>query len=56
MLGEAIKDEVVWDCTTCRACMRACLVYIEHVPKLMDMRRNLAEILLLAIEGERPGK
>ena len=42
MLGEVIKDEVIWDCTTCRACMQACPVYIEHVPKLMDMRRNLA--------------
>jgi Fe-S oxidoreductase/nitrate reductase gamma subunit len=42
MLGEVIKEEAVWDCTTCRACMEACPVYIEHVPKLIDMRRNLA--------------
>ena len=42
MLGEVIKEEVVWDCTTCRACMQACPIFIEHVPKLLDMRRNLA--------------
>jgi Fe-S oxidoreductase/nitrate reductase gamma subunit len=42
MLGEVIKEETIWDCTTCRACMEACPVYIEHVPKLIDMRRNLA--------------
>jgi len=42
MLGEVIKEEAIWDCTTCRACMQACPVYIEHVPKIVDMRRNLA--------------
>lgn len=42
MISEIITDEVVWDCTTCRACMQACPVYIEHVDKIIDMRRNLA--------------
>ena len=42
MIGEVITDEVIWDCTTCRACQQACPVYIEHVDKIMDMRRNLA--------------
>ncbi len=42
MVGEAITDEVLWDCTTCRACQQACPVYIEHVDKIVDMRRNLA--------------
>jgi len=42
MISEVITDEVVWDCTTCRACMQACPVYIEHVDKIIDMRRNLA--------------
>ena len=42
MITEVITDEVVWDCTTCRACMEACPVYIEHVDKIIDMRRNLA--------------
>jgi Fe-S oxidoreductase/nitrate reductase gamma subunit len=42
MVGEVISDEVVWDCTTCRACQQACPVYIEHVDKIVDLRRNLA--------------
>jgi len=42
MISEVITDEVIWDCTTCRACMEACPVYVEHVDKIIDMRRNLA--------------
>jgi Fe-S oxidoreductase len=42
MISEAVTDEVLWDCTTCRACMEACPVYVEHVDKIIDMRRNLA--------------
>jgi heterodisulfide reductase subunit C/nitrate reductase gamma subunit len=41
MISEVITDDVVWDCTTCRACMQACPVYVEHVDKIIDMRRNL---------------
>jgi Fe-S oxidoreductase/nitrate reductase gamma subunit len=42
MLSEVITEEVIWDCTTCRACQQACPVYIEHIDKIVDMRRNLA--------------
>jgi len=42
MITEAITEEVVWDCTTCRACQQACPIYIEHVDKMIGMRRNLA--------------
>ncbi|MDM8000860.1 MAG: (Fe-S)-binding protein [Dehalococcoidia bacterium] len=42
MINDAVTQEVVWDCTTCRACMEACPVYIEHIDKIVDMRRNLA--------------
>ncbi len=42
MIAEVITDEAIWDCTTCRACMEACPVYVEHVDKIIDMRRNLA--------------
>jgi len=41
MLAEVLTDEIIWDCTTCRACQQACPVYIEHVDKMVDMRRNL---------------
>ncbi len=41
MVGDVIADDVLWDCTTCRACMEACPVFIEHVPKIIEMRRHL---------------
>jgi Fe-S oxidoreductase len=41
LAGGIIMDETLWSCTTCRACMQACPVFIEHVPKIVDMRRNL---------------
>ncbi|MBI3931018.1 MAG: (Fe-S)-binding protein [Chloroflexi bacterium] len=41
MVTEVITEEVIWDCTTCRACQQACPIYIEHVDKIVDMRRSL---------------
>jgi Fe-S oxidoreductase len=38
---EIVEDEVVWDCTTCGACVQACPVNIEHIDTIVDMRRNL---------------
>ena len=36
-----VEDEVVWDCTTCGACVYECHVDIEHIDHIVDMRRNL---------------
>ena len=33
--------ERLWQCTTCAACMEACPVFIEQMPKIVDMRRFL---------------
>jgi len=41
MVGGVIHDNVLWACTTCRWCVDACPVFIEHVPKIVDMRRWL---------------
>ena len=41
MVGKVITDDVLWACTTCRWCVEACPVFIEHVPKIVDMRRYL---------------
>ncbi|EQD71288.1 iron-sulfur protein, partial [mine drainage metagenome] len=43
LLGGAIHDDTLWACTTCRACMQVCPLHIEHVPKIVDMRRQLVE-------------
>lgn len=41
LIGATIAEETLWACTNCRACMEACPVFIEHVPKIIDMRRHL---------------
>jgi len=41
--GGVIKEETLWACTTCRACMEVCPVHIEHVPKIVQLRRSLVE-------------
>jgi len=40
----SIAEDALWACTTCSACMEVCPVFIEHVPRIVDMRRNLVEM------------
>jgi len=40
----SIGEEASWACTTCGACMEICPVFIEHVPRIVDMRRFLVEM------------
>jgi Fe-S oxidoreductase/nitrate reductase gamma subunit len=37
----ATSPVALWQCTTCVACMQACPVFIEQMPKIVDMRRYL---------------
>ncbi len=39
LVGNTIKEDVLWTCTTCRSCMEHCPVFIEHVDKIVAMRR-----------------
>jgi Fe-S oxidoreductase/nitrate reductase gamma subunit len=41
MIGDGVSEEELWGCTTCRACQQACPVYVEHIPKIVEMRRHL---------------
>jgi len=41
MLTDVMTEDVIWACTTCRACQEVCPVYVEHIDKIIDMRRNL---------------
>jgi len=43
-LSDVITEEVIWECTTCGACIEVCPVFIEPVPKLIGMRRDLVEM------------
>lgn len=50
-LIETIGKDAIWSCTTCRACQDICPAGIEHVSKIVEMRRNL-----VLMEGEFPGE
>jgi Fe-S oxidoreductase/nitrate reductase gamma subunit len=41
LIGEVIPEEDLWSCTTCRSCEQQCPVFIEHIDKIIEMRRNL---------------
>lgn len=41
LIGEVVSEDEIWDCTSCRACMEQCPVHIEHVPLIVELRRNL---------------
>jgi Fe-S oxidoreductase/nitrate reductase gamma subunit len=51
LVGPVVDPEALWACTTCRACMEACPVNIEHVPKIVEMRRH--QVML---QGEFPSE
>ncbi len=50
-LIDKIGKEALWACTTCRACQEICPAAIEHVPKIVELRRSL-----VLMEGEFPGE
>ncbi|WP_298435033.1 heterodisulfide reductase-related iron-sulfur binding cluster [Geobacter sp.] len=49
-LVETATEEALWSCTTCRACQEICPAGVEHVNKILEMRRNLT-----LMEGSFPG-
>ena len=50
-LIELIGKDVLWSCTTCRACQEICPASIEHVGKIIELRRSM-----VLMEGEFPGE
>lgn len=51
LIGATIDHEVLWSCTSCRACEEACPVFIEYVQEIVDMRRHL-----VLMEGAFPAE
>ncbi len=51
LVDGVIDPEVLWACTTCRACETECPVFITYVDKIVDMRRYLVQE-----RGEFPGE
>ena len=47
LIGEGeghVSDDAIWSCTTCGACMAACPVFIEQMPKIVKLRRHLVQM------------
>ena len=49
LVPEVVHPDVLWACTTCRACEEQCPVLISYVDKIIDMRRSL-----VMVRGEFP--
>jgi Fe-S oxidoreductase/nitrate reductase gamma subunit len=49
-LIDTIGRDALWACTTCRNCQDICPAGVEHVNKIIDMRRYL-----VLMEGDIPG-
>jgi Fe-S oxidoreductase len=41
LAGPVVADDELWACTTCMACVEHCPISIEHVDKIIDLRRDL---------------
>ncbi|MCC6809030.1 MAG: (Fe-S)-binding protein [Deltaproteobacteria bacterium] len=49
--GSAISPETVWACTTCGSCELECPVFIDQVPRIIQLRQNL-----VLMRGEFPAE
>ena len=41
IIGNAVTADELWACTSCMACMEQCPVFVEQIPKVVDLRRYL---------------
>jgi Fe-S oxidoreductase/nitrate reductase gamma subunit len=49
-LVETVSRNAIWSCTTCGACEEICPAGVEHIGKIIEMRRAL-----VLMEGQFPG-
>jgi len=49
--GAALSPETIWACTTCGSCEQECPVFIEQVPRIIQLRQNL-----VLMRGEFPNE
>ncbi|KUG04009.1 fe-s oxidoreductase [hydrocarbon metagenome] len=51
LIYEVVTPDVLWACTNCRGCVYHCPMFIEHIDKITEMRRNL-----VMWQGDMPGE
>lgn len=44
IVGNILQPETIWACTSCGWCEQACPVFIENIPRLIDMRRYKVQV------------
>jgi Fe-S oxidoreductase len=49
LAGSVVSPDTIWACTTCGFCEQACPVFIDQVPRIVEMRQNL-----VMMEGDFP--
>ena len=43
LVPNVINEEMLWACTTCGACEQECPVLIDHIQRIVDLRRYLVQ-------------
>ncbi len=51
LVGSVVQAEEIWACTTCAACVEACPVFINHIDKIVELRRDR-----VLMEGDFPAE
>ncbi len=41
LAANVVSEDELWACTTCGACLEHCPISVEHVDKIIDLRRDL---------------
>ncbi len=43
LIGNIYSEDEVWSCTTCGACEQECPLLVEHIDKIVDLRRGMID-------------
>ena len=43
LIGSIYSEDEIWSCTTCGACEEECPLLIEHIDKIVDLRRGMID-------------
>lgn len=43
LVGDIYSQNEIWSCTTCGACEEECPLLVEHIDKIVDLRRGLID-------------
>ncbi|KAF0111965.1 MAG: hypothetical protein FD147_479 [Chloroflexi bacterium] len=41
LVGGTVTTNVLWECTTCGACIKECPAFVDHISDIVSMRRHL---------------